>query len=142
MQGLKYIDWKGWLILFVLLVFFASLYIITNGQKPSDITEKYTYKNIEIAENLVTSEVNKESKYVKLFDLQGSELNSENYADNPNWTQKDLKCLVKTNDGIYRVYFNVEQVPDKEIYTGYMPSIMKVEIYTPKSIKKLVREDK
>ncbi|HDR5270706.1 TPA: hypothetical protein QCS34_004427, partial [Bacillus thuringiensis] len=70
------------------------------------------------------------------------ELNSENYADNPNWTQKDLKCLVKTNDGIYRVYFNVEQVPDKEIYTGYMPSIMRVEIYTPKSIKKLVREDK
>ncbi|PFD20452.1 hypothetical protein [Bacillus cereus] len=142
MKGLKYIDWKGWLILFVLLVFVASLYIMTNGQNPSDITEKYTYKNIKIAENLVTSEVNKESKYVKLFDLQGSELNSENYADNPDWTQKDLKCLVKTNDGIYRVYFNVEQVPDKEIYTGYMPSIMRVEIYTPKSIKKLVREDK
>ncbi|KFN12810.1 hypothetical protein [Bacillus pseudomycoides] len=125
MQGLKYIDWKGWLSLFVLLVFFVFFYIMTNGQKPSDLTEKYTYKNIEIAENLVTSE-----------------LNSENYADNPNWTQKDLKCLVKTNDGIYRVYFNVEQVPDKEIYTGYMPSIMRVEIYTPKSIKKLVREGK
>ncbi|AWC43043.1 hypothetical protein CG478_022085 (plasmid) [Bacillus cytotoxicus] len=77
MQDLKYIDWKGWIILFVLLVFFASLDIMTNGQKTSDITEKYTYKNIEIAENLVTSELNKESKYVKLFDLQGSELNSE-----------------------------------------------------------------
>lgn len=42
-----------------------------------------------------------------------------------------MNCNVKTDDGKYKVYFNVKKIIDKKTNT---------EMYAPKNIEKLVRE--
>ncbi|AFU17253.1 hypothetical protein MC28_D204 (plasmid) [Bacillus thuringiensis MC28] len=108
----------GFLLWFLICVF--------NVAKEDEVKSQQTYENIKIAEELIAKDLNKDIKNIKLFDNRhGIELNDQKWAD------KDMNCNVKTDDGKYKVYFNVKKIIDKKTNT---------EMYAPKSIQKLVRE--
>ncbi|MDA2112805.1 hypothetical protein PDN13_27580 [Bacillus cereus] len=99
---------------------------MTNEAKEDKVKSLQTYENIKIAEELIAKELNKDIKNIKLFDnRQGKELN------NQKWVEENMNCNVKTDDGKYKVYFNVKKIIDKKTNT---------EMYAPKNIGKLVRE--
>ncbi|MDO6631620.1 hypothetical protein P5G86_23955 [Paenibacillus jamilae] len=115
-------------LIFALMVWFFlwSYAWMTNEAKEDKVKSLQTYENIKIAEELIAKELNKDIKNIKLFDnRQGKELN------NQKWVEEDMNCNVKTDDGKYKVYFNVKKIIDKKTNT---------EMYAPKNIEKLVRE--
>lgn len=115
-------------LIFALMVWFFlwSYAWMTNEAKEDKVKSLQTYENIKIAEELIAKELNKDIKNIKLFDnRQGKELN------NQKWVEEDMNCNVKTDDGKYKVYFNVKKIIDKKTNT---------EIYAPKNVEKLVRE--
>ncbi|EMJ6445214.1 hypothetical protein QCQ62_005685 [Bacillus cereus] len=115
-------------LIFALMIWFFlwSYTWMTNEAKEDKVKSLQTYENIKIAEELITKELNKDIKNIKLFDnRQGKELN------NQKWVEEDMNCNVKTDDGKYKVYFNVKKIIDKNTNT---------EMYAPKNIEKLVRE--
>lgn len=115
-------------LIFALMVWFFlwSYTWMTNEAKEDKVKSLQTYENIKIAEELIAKELNKDIKNIKLFDnRQGKELN------NQKWVEEDMNCNVKTDDGKYKVYFNVKKIIDKKTNT---------EMYAPKNIEKLVRE--
>ncbi|MEB9828540.1 hypothetical protein P4K68_28515 [Bacillus cereus] len=115
-------------LIFALMVwcFLWSYTWMTNEAKEDKVKSLQTYENIKIAEELIAKELNKDIKNIKLFDnRQGKELN------NQKWVEEDMNCNVKTDDGKYKVYFNVKKIIDKKTNT---------EMYAPKNIEKLVRE--
>ncbi|HHT7155165.1 TPA: hypothetical protein ACTZ42_004980 [Bacillus cereus] len=115
-------------LIFALVVWFFlwSYTWMTNEAKEDKVKSLQTYENIKIAEELIAKELNKDIKNIKLFDnRQGKELN------NQKWVEEDMNCNVKTDDGKYKVYFNVKKIIDKKTNT---------EMYAPKNIEKLVRE--
>ncbi|MEC3195708.1 hypothetical protein P9Z84_23880 [Bacillus cereus] len=115
-------------LIFALMVWFFlwSYTWMTNEAKEDKVKSLQTYENIKIAEELIAKELNKDIKHIKLFDnRQGKELN------NQKWVEEDMNCNVKTDDGKYKVYFNVKKIIDKKTNT---------EMYAPKNIEKLVRE--
>ncbi|HFJ9464920.1 hypothetical protein P4480_25460 [Bacillus thuringiensis] len=115
-------------LIFALVVWFFlwSYTWMTNEAKEDKVKSLQTYENIKIAEELIAKELNKDIKHIKLFDnRQGKELN------NQKWVEEDMNCNVKTDDGKYKVYFNVKKIIDKKTNT---------EMYAPKNIEKLVRE--
>ncbi|KXY26582.1 hypothetical protein AT268_06220 [Bacillus cereus] len=115
-------------LIFALMVWFFlwSYTWMTNESKEDKVKSLQTYENIKIAEELIAKELNKDIKNIKLFDNRnGIELNDQ------KWVEEDMNCNVKTDDGKYKVYFNVKKIVDKE---------MNIEMYAPKNIEKLVRE--
>ncbi|HDR5352097.1 MULTISPECIES: hypothetical protein [Bacillus] len=115
-------------LIFALMIWFFlwSYTWMTNEAKEDKVKSLQTYENIKIAEELIAKELNKDIKNIKLFDnRQGKELN------NQKWVEEDMNCNVKTDDGKYKVYFNVKKIIDKKTNT---------EMYAPKNIEKLVRE--
>ncbi|WP_424578011.1 hypothetical protein [Bacillus cereus] len=115
-------------LIFALMVWFFlwSYTWMTNEAKEDKVKSLQTYENIKIAEELIAKELNKDIKNIKLFDnRQGRELN------NQKWVEESMNCNVKTDDGKYKVYFNVKKIIDKKTNT---------EMYAPKNIEKLVRE--
>ncbi|MEC2531310.1 hypothetical protein P9W97_28920 [Bacillus cereus] len=115
-------------LIFALMIWFFlwSYTWMTNEAKEDKVKSLQTYENIKIAEELIAKELNKDIKNIKLFDNRhGKELN------NQKWVEEDMNCNVKTDDGKYKVYFNVKQIIDKKTNT---------EMYAPKNIEKLVRE--
>ncbi|EJR25168.1 hypothetical protein BK718_18905 [Bacillus thuringiensis serovar andalousiensis] len=115
-------------LIFALMVWFFlwSYTWMTNEAKEDKVKSLQTYENIKVAEELIAKELNKDIKNIKLFDnRQGKELN------NQKWVEEDMNCNVKTDDGKYKVYFNVKKIIDKKTNT---------EMYAPKNIEKLVRE--
>ncbi|MFJ5746754.1 hypothetical protein ACQKNT_25050 [Bacillus cereus] len=115
-------------LIFALMIWFFlwSYTWMTNEAKEDKVKSLQTYENIKIAEKLIAKELNKDIKNIKLFDnRQGKELN------NQKWVEEDMNCNVKTDDGKYKVYFNVKKIIDKKTNT---------EMYAPKNIEKLVRE--
>lgn len=115
-------------LIFALMIWFFlwSYTWMTNEAKEDKVKSLQTYENIKIAEELIAKELNKDIKNIKLFDNRhGKELN------NQKWVEEDMNCNVKTDDGKYKVYFNVKKIIDKKTNT---------EMYAPKNIEKLVRE--
>ncbi|MDA2127951.1 hypothetical protein PDM92_17395 [Bacillus cereus] len=115
-------------LIFALMIWFFlwSYTWMTNEAKEDKVKSLQTYENIKIAEELIAKELNKDIKNIKLFDnRQGKELN------NQKWVEENMNCNVKTDDGKYKVYFNVKKIIDKKTNT---------EMYAPKNIGKLVRE--
>ncbi|HDR4350852.1 hypothetical protein OB988_21185 [Bacillus cereus] len=115
-------------LIFALMIWFFlwSYTWMTNEAKEDKVKSLQTYENIKIAEELIAKELNKDIKNIKLFDnRQGKELN------NQKWVEENMNCNVKTDDGKYKVYFNVKKIIDKKTNT---------EMYAPKNIEKLVRE--
>ncbi|HFK1488822.1 TPA: hypothetical protein ACGXMX_004922 [Bacillus cereus] len=115
-------------LIFALMVWFFlwSYAWMTNEAKEDKVKSLQTYENIKIAEELIAKELNKDIKNIKLFDnRQGLELN------NQKWVEENMNCNVKTDDGRYKVYFNVKKIIDKKT---------NIEMYAPKNIEKLVRE--
>ncbi|MDX5746180.1 hypothetical protein SIM20_23915 [Bacillus cereus group sp. BfR-BA-02570] len=99
---------------------------MSNEAKEDEVKSQQTYKNIKVAEELIAKELNKDIKNIKLFDNRHDiELNDQ------TWVKEDMNCNVKTDDGKYKVYFNVKKIIDKKTNT---------EMYAPKNIEKLVRE--
>lgn len=115
-------------LVIILMIGFLSMVFIgmLNTAKENNVKSQQTYENIKVAEELIAKELNKDIKNIKLFDnRQGKELN------NQKWVEEDMNCNVKTDDGKYKVYFNVKKIIDKKTNT---------EMYAPKNIEKLVRE--
>ncbi|MGN4797670.1 hypothetical protein ACTFRC_16200 [Bacillus cereus group sp. MYBK234-2] len=115
-------------LVIILMIGLLSMVFIgmLNTAKEDKVKSQQTYENIKIAEELIAKELNKDIKNIKLFDnRQGIELN------NQKWVEEDMNCNVKTDDGKYKVYFNVKKIIDKKTNT---------EMYAPKNIEKLVRE--
>ncbi|MGH1110342.1 hypothetical protein [Bacillus paranthracis] len=115
------------LVIIMMIVCLIIVYIgMLNTAKENKVKSQQTYENIKIAEELIAKELNKDIKNIKLFDNRnGIELNDQ------KWVEEDMNCNVKTDDGKYKVYFNVKKIVDKE---------MNIEMYAPKNIEKLVRE--
>ncbi|WP_242785823.1 hypothetical protein [Bacillus cereus] len=93
-------------LIFALMVWFFlwSYTWMTNEAKEDKVKSLQTYENIKVAEELIAKELNKDIKNIKLFDnRQGKELN------NQKWVEEDMNCNVKTDDGKYKVYFNVKK---------------------------------
>ncbi|HDR7594840.1 hypothetical protein ACQVPJ_28250 [Bacillus mycoides] len=115
-------------LVIILMIGFLSMVFIgmLNTAKEDKVKSQQTYENIKIAEELIAKELNKDIKNIKLFDNRnGIELNDQ------KWVEEDMNCNVKTDDGKYKVYFNVKKIIDKET---------NIEMYAPKNIEKLVRE--
>ncbi|MFK4316931.1 competence protein ComGF [Bacillus sp. RC236] len=115
-------------LVIILMIGFLSMVFIgmLNTAKEDKVKSQQTYENIKIAEELIAKELNKDIKNIKLFDNRnGTELNVQ------KWVEEDMNCNVKTDDGKYKVYFNVKKIIDKET---------NIEMYAPKNIEKLVRE--
>lgn len=115
-------------LVIILMIGFLSMVFIgmLNTAKENKVKSQQTYENIKIAEELIAKELNKDIKNIKLFDNRnGIELNDQ------KWVEEDMNCNVKTDDGKYKVYFNVKKIIDKKTNT---------EMYVPKNIEKLVRE--
>ncbi|UYX55869.1 hypothetical protein M3Y14_32075 (plasmid) [Bacillus thuringiensis] len=116
------------ILVIILMISFLSLVFIgmLNTAKENNVKSQQTYENIKIAEELIAKELNKDIKNIKLFDNRNDiELNDQ------KWVEEDMNCNVKTDDGKYKVYFNVKKIIDKKTNT---------EMYAPKNIGKLVRE--
>ncbi|ETE99674.1 hypothetical protein GH876_32535 [Bacillus thuringiensis] len=115
----------------LVIIMMAGLFLwffiwMSNEAKEDEVKSQQTYNNIKVAEELIAKELNKDIKNIKLFDnRQGIELN------NQKWVEEEMDCNVKTDDGKYKVYFNVKKIIDKKTNT---------EMYAPKNIEKLVRE--
>ncbi|EOP78031.1 hypothetical protein ACQVQY_26830 [Bacillus mycoides] len=115
-------------LVIILMIGFLSMVFIgmLNTAKENNVKSQQTYENIKIAEELIAKELNKDIKNIKLFDNRNDiELNDQ------KWVEEDMNCNVKTDDGKYKVYFNVKKIIDKET---------NIEMYAPKNIEKLVRE--
>ncbi|WP_377863379.1 hypothetical protein [Bacillus sp. R86525] len=115
-------------LVIILMIGFLSMVFIgmLNTAKEDKVKSQQTYENIKIAEELIAKELNKDIKNIKLFDNRnGIELNDQ------KWVEEDMNCNVKTDDGKYKVYFNVKKIIDKET---------NIEMYAPENIEKLVRE--
>lgn len=115
-------------LVIILMIGFLSMVFIgmLNTAKEDKVKSQQTYENIKIAEELIAKELNKDIKNIKLFDNRnGIELNDQ------KWVEEDMNCNVKTDDGKYKVYFNVKKIIDKET---------NIEMYAPENIGKLVRE--
>ncbi|MCO4220196.1 MULTISPECIES: hypothetical protein [Bacillus] len=116
---------------FLVIIMMAGLFLwffiwMSNEAKEDEVKSQQTYKNIKVAEELIAKELNKDIKNIKLFDNRnGIELNDQ------KWVEEDMNCNVKTDDGKYKVYFNVKKIVDKK---------RNIEMYAPKNIEKLVRE--
>ncbi|PET15114.1 hypothetical protein CN513_20550 [Bacillus cereus] len=115
------------LVIIMMIVCLIIVYIgMLNTAKENKVKSQQTYENIKIAEELIAKELNKDIKNIKLFDNRnGIELNDQ------KWVEEDMNCNVKTDDGKYKVYFNVKKIVDKK---------MNIKMYAPKNIEKLVRE--
>ncbi|MGE6592292.1 hypothetical protein ACQKFU_22525 [Bacillus mycoides] len=115
------------LVIIMMIVCLIIVYLgMLNTAKENKVKSQQTYENIKIAEELIAKELNKDIKNIKLFDNRnGIELNDQ------KWVEEDMNCNVKTDDGKYKVYFNVKKIIDKET---------NIEMYAPKNIEKLVRE--
>lgn len=115
----------------LVIILMAGLFLwffiwVFNEAKEDEVKSQQTYENIKVAEELIAKELNKDIKNIKLFDnRQGLELN------NQKWVEENMNCNVKTDDGRYKVYFNVKKIIDKKT---------NIEMYAPKNIEKLVRE--
>ncbi|EJR55457.1 hypothetical protein IK3_05662 [Bacillus toyonensis] len=115
-------------LVIILMIGFLSMVFIgmLNTAKENNVKSQQTYENIKIAEELIAKELNKDIKNIKLFNNRnGIELNDQ------KWVEEDMNCNVKTDDGKYKVYFNVKKIIDKET---------NIEMYAPKNIEKLVGE--
>ncbi|MGN4725346.1 hypothetical protein ACTFR8_28510 [Bacillus cereus group sp. MYBK15-3] len=119
------------LLLFVIigLCFFAAFLFKIEKHKNIRIeTEiEQTRKNVNIAEELIEKEINKDRKYFKLSNGDEQLLSSDT---NISWVDKNLVCHVLLEGESYEVYFKTNKIINKEDY---------IKIYEPVVIDKFIK---